>query len=75
MIESEEECSICFIPLYDHKTITMECGHKYHKKCIINWLKTKNVCPLCNEQRNMIPLPPSPKGQEGGAVCPRCTIS
>ena len=24
------------------------CNHAYHFNCIENWLKTRNVCPLCN---------------------------
>jgi hypothetical protein len=25
----------------------IECGHKFHKLCIKEWLKTSNDCPLC----------------------------
>jgi len=24
------------------------CGHAYHFDCISTWLKTRQVCPLCN---------------------------
>jgi len=23
------------------------CGHKFHKRCIGEWLKTNDSCPLC----------------------------
>lgn len=25
----------------------LECGHKYHKKCISDWIKKDQKCPLC----------------------------
>jgi len=26
------------------------CNHAFHYECISNWLKTRNVCPLCNNK-------------------------
>jgi len=26
------------------------CNHAFHQECISNWLKTRYVCPLCNEK-------------------------
>lgn len=58
-----EECSICFDEMNTSILILKECGHKFHKKCLKNWLRTKNQrissrelsqrkkitidCPLC----------------------------
>jgi hypothetical protein len=28
------------------------CGHKFHKECIVYWLKVKDKCPIC---RNDLP--------------------
>lgn len=25
-----------------------KCGHYFHYHCIIKWLNTRHVCPLCN---------------------------
>lgn len=29
------------------ETIVLECGHKFHRKCIEDWLKKQESCPFC----------------------------
>ena len=29
------------------ETSILECGHKFHRKCISNWLKKEANCPIC----------------------------
>ena len=29
------------------ETFVLECGHKYHRKCISDWVKKEEKCPLC----------------------------
>jgi len=46
----ETECAIC---LEEFKGVDIikafsTCQHIFHKKCLLNWLKTHNKCPLCN---------------------------
>jgi hypothetical protein len=46
----ETECAIC---LESFKGIDMiksfyKCNHIFHKKCLKDWLKRSNTCPLCN---------------------------
>jgi len=41
-----ETCSICMDGCKG-KTCTLECGHKFHTKCIFTWFKKNNNCPLC----------------------------
>ena len=43
-----KKCSICldFFKNGDN-FIILPCIHFFHPECIINWLKTNNVCPLC----------------------------
>ena len=72
MIEAEEECSICLSPLLNEPQLTMECSHKYHKTCITAWLKRKTTCPLCHENKKLLPQPPSPKEKTS---CCKCIIS
>lgn len=50
--EPEEECSICFVPLEDGDRVgSFPCKHLFHvEPCLKEWLKTRNVCPLCIAQ-------------------------
>ena len=47
------ECSICIntIDEKDEDTVTLDCGHSFHLKCINMWLNINNSCPNC---RNMV---------------------
>lgn len=41
----DDTCAICLEAHCDH---TLECGHRYHTKCIQAWWNTgKLMCPLC----------------------------
>jgi hypothetical protein len=51
---NDEPCSICLESfLISNRTITLECNHKYHSGCIMDWLHRDNICPLC---RQVVPL-------------------
>ena len=44
-----EVCAICREDLCQN-THTLECNHKYHPHCIIQWFRNGNSnCPLCNQ--------------------------
>lgn len=30
-------------------TYTLNCSHKFHRACIIEWLKHQHTCPLCRQ--------------------------
>ena len=52
-IENNVECIICFYNL-ERKDISPSCminncTLNAHKKCIKEWHKRKNCCPICNE--------------------------
>ena len=35
----------------DNQISTLACGHRYHVKCITEWmLQKKNICPMCRER-------------------------
>ena len=46
------DCSICrnsIINVENELSVIGDCNHVYHENCVKQWLKTKNVCPLCNK--------------------------
>jgi hypothetical protein len=45
VIHSAEICTICLEPCLIG--IELECGHKFHKKCIQKWTSLKKTCPNC----------------------------
>jgi len=42
------ECMICLDS--DKINAELPCGHKFHNKCINEWLSTKNTCPVCRQE-------------------------
>ena len=47
--DSKDICVICQDDYSEvEKCAELNCNHKYHKKCIIKWMKEKPTCPLCN---------------------------
>lgn len=44
--EDNDVCSICHEEL-SQQVITTDCSHSFHKRCLTNWSKVKNTCPLC----------------------------
>ena len=57
-VSSDELCSICINQLIAHvpdysnsenKICSISCGHKFHQKCIVEWLIKKTNCPECRQ--------------------------
>ncbi|XVF13264.1 hypothetical protein REPUB_Repub08aG0193600 [Reevesia pubescens] len=45
---SEEKCSVCMEEMVIGSQVTvMPCSHVYHGDCIVQWLKTSHMCPVC----------------------------
>ncbi|GFU72181.1 hypothetical protein TNCV_2150991 [Trichonephila clavipes] len=40
-----DACSICLTP--KHKQERTQCGHVFHKKCLLQHLDIRNTCPIC----------------------------
>lgn len=46
--DDEVTCSICMMEIEDGDRIgALECDHKFHVDCLKEWIKRRNVCPLC----------------------------
>ena len=46
----EDCCIICLEKLcygYEKVLLRMPCSHIYHKTCIVQWLESSNLCPVC----------------------------
>ena len=42
-------CMICLLGFTPGESILiLLCNHIFHKKCLKDWLKRSNTCPLCN---------------------------
>ena len=44
-----ETCSIC-LEIILEKFVYLNCNHCFHEKCIKQWKKKKNTCPICRER-------------------------
>ena len=45
------DCCICLDKFEEnHKSIVLECSHRFHRACISNWLKKELNCPLCRKK-------------------------
>ena len=46
----QDQCTICLGDYDDNDDPTaakMPCSHVFHRECLVRWLKTSHVCPLC----------------------------
>jgi len=49
MNEEERECAICLVEyVLNDKLKVLPCLHKYHDKCISEWLLKGSSCPFCH---------------------------
>ncbi|KAF5735508.1 hypothetical protein HS088_TW15G01015 [Tripterygium wilfordii] len=56
LLRFEDSCGVnkCVICLEESlvgvKVARMPCGHVFHRDCIVRWLETSHLCPLCRYQ-------------------------
>ena len=49
---SETTCALCLDEMSDVNNIVVNCGHRFHADCFLNYSRTQNnsvVCPVCRE--------------------------
>lgn len=47
-IDAEPECAVCMCELEKGDEMgQLECGHTFHKECIVEWLGNEASCPMC----------------------------
>ena len=63
-------CPICFEDLGDKNIAVMDCGHKFHFKCMVKWNSTDNgdTCPLCRTDLGLPDLVDSSDEEEEGVL-------
>ncbi|KAK8521174.1 hypothetical protein V6N13_077292 [Hibiscus sabdariffa] len=51
---SRKSCAVCLNEFLDGDDVaSMPCSHVYHYGCIVKWLKTSHMCPLCRYQMSI----------------------
>ena len=51
-----EKCVLCQEYIKDEFIIHLKCKHKYHIKCLRDWIKSNTLCPLCNKKINIVKI-------------------
>lgn len=60
---SPNDCPICLEPFTENNLAILNCGHKFHFRCILTYIKqdrSNNQCPICREPVDS-PLPNPPE--------------
>ena len=59
--EEDFTCTICIMEVEDgDKVGALNCHHIFHVQCLKEWIKRKNVCPLCQVPDIASPRPGNP---------------
>ena len=56
-LKKEEEgddsnCHICFLETHRQDCMVLACGHRFHEKCLWDWIYARQVCPSCLRKIN-----------------------
>lgn len=43
-------CTICLNSIEKDNVFTTKCNHCFHHKCMMEWLKDNNTCPVCRNE-------------------------
>ena len=42
-----ESCSVCFASMNETNSRVLDCGHKFHTRCLDRWKRRSHTCPMC----------------------------
>jgi hypothetical protein len=46
-----KDCTVCLEPFKASDVAAkLDCGHKFHENCLVDWLEKKSNCPICRAQ-------------------------
>lgn len=51
----QRECSICLTWLTSKPRGVLGCGHVFHTDCVLPWLHSRGLCPICRDRWNPAP--------------------
>ncbi|KAK8059716.1 hypothetical protein PG996_009646 [Apiospora saccharicola] len=68
MIESQEECAICYEEIGLHDPVVTACKHVFGRPCIAKAIQMQGKCPMCRAELNDESLvePAPEEGEEAG---------
>lgn len=50
----QPHCGICFEAYVETSALAaMQCGHAFHRQCLLKWFDQRSVCPKCNHREQM----------------------
>jgi hypothetical protein len=45
-----DKCPVCLDDVTEEDIYKTICSHKFHKKCLIEWIKDNDTCPCCRKE-------------------------
>lgn len=47
---NDNMCIICFADMEFFDCTKTECNHKFHYKCLLQWYRRHDSCPMCRHE-------------------------
>jgi len=48
LVRTREKCIVCFEDM-NLSSVILDCGHVFHRRCILKWARISPTCPICRE--------------------------
>lgn len=75
--QEERKCMVCMEPFIAGDVLrALPCLHRYHQRCIDEWLTRSPECPICKRDITAAPVTPNlSNGSHGGARATRRSVA